>query len=383
MALLAIDSCNLAFTRHFLWLTRSFSMDAAESRRMALSLMRDMLTAIDNLEGDAKDSVIDTVITSLQAARDSALDECGDDDDDDRDDGAIEGYDAPCGCDGATHAHTISDTESIHTIRVHLLRQLATNPELSKQTIHFPTKGENATCTEESTITVDAFLYDDDAINDMMDSGSIPSSYCRACGSKDVEQLNIISHSMSMHQLKFMFNDILSTYITPQADAPIDSLLDVGSRLGAVLYAGYYLSTIPKLIGVELSTAHGDLQLATVSKFQLDDRVQILKDDIRNQEAAFSSASILVLNNVFEFFGDQDYRQELWMWVLSRVQPNQFLITSPSIETSLEAAELDCDVMQHVTPIPLEYPSPVVDDDEYAEDARSLFLYKVTSPFKT
>jgi hypothetical protein len=88
---------------------------------------------------------------------------------------------------------------------------------------------------------VDGFLYGDDTeIDQLCESGHMSRSFCGDCHSKNIEDLSkqvsvisqkdFISHSATVAQLKFIFSkDILG-------DLSGKTVVDVGSRLGAVLY---------------------------------------------------------------------------------------------------------------------------------------------------
>ena len=51
-------------------------------------------------------------------------------------------------------------------------------------------KLQNADCTKTTTIHVDAFLYDDEAIDDLVDAGRLSRNYCKQCGSHQVAALS-------------------------------------------------------------------------------------------------------------------------------------------------------------------------------------------------
>eukprot|EP00122_Pirum_gemmata_P011768 Pgem_evm1s10908 len=53
---------------------------------------------------------------------------------------------------------------------------------------------------------------------------------CCSCGSKKTKMLDFISHSMSLPQLNFMFKNMLPSLANK-------TVVDVGSRTGAVLYS--------------------------------------------------------------------------------------------------------------------------------------------------
>lgn len=80
-------------------------------------------------------------------------------------------------------------------------------------------------------VHVDGFLYTEDDVDELCDSGKLSRNYCLKCGSKETRPLNFISHSASVVQLQFLFQVLLKDKIQNKV------VLDVGSRLGAVLYA--------------------------------------------------------------------------------------------------------------------------------------------------
>jgi precorrin-6B methylase 2 len=69
-----------------------------------------------------------------------------------------------------------------------------------------------------------------------------------------------ISHSASKENLGRIFKELL-----PPLDGKI--LLDIGSRLGAVLYGAYVFSTAQKIIGIELNQDMVSLSSEMVNKY--------------------------------------------------------------------------------------------------------------------
>ena len=60
--------------------------------------------------------------------------------------------------------------------------------------------------TDANTVTIDAFLMDDDELAAAQESGELPTEYCLDCGSHRTEPLRYISHSASRAQLRRMFS---------------------------------------------------------------------------------------------------------------------------------------------------------------------------------
>ena len=78
---------------------------------------------------------------------------------------------------------------------------------------------------------MDAFLYNDKDVEELGLNGKLKNHYCIDCGSKNIESLNFISHSASTLQLRYIFEHVLNGI-----EINDKTVLDIGSRLGAVLY---------------------------------------------------------------------------------------------------------------------------------------------------
>ncbi|XP_061223560.1 uncharacterized protein LOC133219918 isoform X6 [Neopsephotus bourkii] len=118
-------------------------------------------------------------------------------------------------------------------------------------------------------IHVDAFLYDDDFVDSLCEEGKMSRSYCTECGSYKTASLEFISHSFSLMELKFLYQHVL-----PDLTGKV--VVDVGSRLGAVLFAGYLYSSASQLYGVEMNADFCQLQEMMVTKYQFIDRIKLL-----------------------------------------------------------------------------------------------------------
>lgn len=49
---------------------------------------------------------------------------------------------------------------------------------------------QNSDCDPSTTVHVDAFLYDEDTVDDLCDEGHMSRNYCQPCGSHDVKPLS-------------------------------------------------------------------------------------------------------------------------------------------------------------------------------------------------
>lgn len=118
-------------------------------------------------------------------------------------------------------------------------------------------------------------------------------------------------------------------------------LVDVGSRLGPVLWMGYLFSHAKQLIGIELSKTFAALSQQIVKDFKMSDRVKIIQDNVLNQAEVLQSGDIIVLNNVFEWFTEKEQLRNLWDFVTKNVtKKGAIVVTVPSIEESLANADV-------------------------------------------
>ena len=122
-----------------------------------------------------------------------------------------------------------------------------------------------------NTQFVDSFLYDEDDVDCLVEDGSLSRYYStdeRSFGSRQVKPLTFLSHSFSTQDLAFIYGDEVLGDLTGQ------TVLDVGSRLGAVLYHGYYHSKASQLVGVEMNPFFDQMQRKIVADFGLGDRIK-------------------------------------------------------------------------------------------------------------
>ncbi|XP_051250600.1 uncharacterized protein zgc:109986 isoform X2 [Dicentrarchus labrax] len=200
------------------------------------------------------------------------------------------------------------------------------------------------------TVHVDSFLYDEDQVDSLCENGTMSRSYCLTCGSHRTAPLDFLSHSFSIPELQFLFENVLP-------DLSGRMLVDVGSRLGAVLYGGYVFSAASQLVGVELSEDFVRLQEDIVHRYNLSDRVQVLHSDVCLQNVLLQNADVLIMNNVFEFFMEPTEQVRAWNFIMKNFRKKgSLLVTVPSLQESLntlqeavqpgwvEELPVDCDV---------------------------------------
>ncbi|GIY57121.1 hypothetical protein CDAR_466711 [Caerostris darwini] len=212
--------------------------------------------------------------------------------------------------------------------------------------------------SNEPIIHVDSFLFEDDHIDALVEEGKLSRNYCKKCGSVDVAPITFISHSASVQRIEFIFQ-----YMLPDLSGKV--LLDVGSRLGAILYGAYYCSSASKIIGVEINQDLCKLQNHIIEKYNLQDRIQVICDNICNLPEAIKSANVIILNNVFECFMSKENQEQIWLWLRNNVtNPGTILVTVPSMEETLSPLETGIDISSWLKKIPITDPVAVLKMDD-------------------
>ncbi|MEE6493192.1 hypothetical protein FKM82_016758 [Ascaphus truei] len=186
---------------------------------------------------------------------------------------------------------------------------------------------------QQPTLHVDAFLYDDETIDSFCEDGKMSRNYCVSCGSRKTAPIDFLSHSFSLLELKFLFQHVL-----PDLSGKV--LVDVGSRLGAVLYA-------------------------------------VFQADICNQRSLLQDADVVVLNNVFEYFLDEVEQLKAWKYIRGDLrQKGCLLVTVPSLQESLAKLKMNIQLEQWVEEIELD-PDVYLGPDTDQQSLSDIHLYCV------
>lgn len=219
------------------------------------------------------------------------------------------------------------------------------------------------------TVHVDSFLYDEDQLDSQCEEGTMSRSYCLTCGSYRTAPLDFISHSFSISELQFLFENVLP-------DLTGRMLVDVGSRLGAVLYGGYVFSSASQLVGLELNNDFVELQNKILQKYKMADRIQVLHTDVLLQNVLLQNTDVLIMNNVFEFFMEPCEQIRAWRFIMENLRKRgSLLVTIPSLQESLNRLQ---ETLQPgwVEELPVDY-DVYLGRDTDPDALRQIHLYRV------
>lgn len=275
-----------------------------------------------------------------------------------------------------TNTCTTSEEKRIKEIIKDIKKRVPLNAILMSEKIHLP-EGKNSDCYPSRTVHIDSFLYSDEDVNQLCDEGKLSRFFCMECGSHNTGPLTFISHSSSLPQLRFIFEAALPTLLSSFDQC---CLVDVGSRLGAVLYGAYHFSKIQKIVGVEINSELCELQQEMIDGYNMCDRIEVRCSNICNELNLLKEADIVVLNNVFEFFLPAPEQIRTWRILRDALSKSGcILVTVPSLEeATLFNSEPCVDVDEWVMPCTVNYWVPTISSsDEDIEDFQSIFFYKV------
>jgi hypothetical protein len=262
---------------------------------------------------------------------------------------------------------------NLHSIVTQLREKVPLQAILPTERTLWPEYGIESDCKAESTVHVDSFLYDDDEVDELVEQGLLSRHYCRACGAHSTAPLTFISHSLGRQQLRYIFKALL-----PQEMLQGKTILDVGSRLGAVLFAGFFYSPA-RLVGVEMNEELAKLQKDFIENHEMGSRLAIVQDDIRNQPQIVEGSDVIVLNNVFQFFLPPQDQVLCWEFLKSHSKKGTVLVTNPSLDALTDHLQLSFTMDQWVDKPDTQLTAAKYagTDSELFEDLTKICLYQV------
>ncbi|KAG5480888.1 hypothetical protein LSCM4_06457 [Leishmania orientalis] len=241
---------------------------------------------------------------------------------------------------------------------------------------------------------VDAFLYSEDDIEKLVKAKKVSREYCRRCGSTDVGLTEFITHSFSQDQLVylscFLFPHLLDMVVASDETSRPLSIVDVGSRLGIVLWACAFslqwgllaprrsvtagadagdAAADVQLVGVELDAAFVKISQGVLRRFfaprrwhapklnaplhsaaadsvstalaDISSNIQLLQSNCFDAAAAavLGDSSLVVMHNVFEYFcATVVEHARCWLKLRRLVhRSGQLLVCSPALQETFGA----------------------------------------------
>ncbi|CAD2217552.1 hypothetical protein, conserved [Angomonas deanei] len=215
-----------------------------------------------------------------------------------------------------------------------------------------PNSGE-VSATAAPVVSVDAFLYDEEDVQQLIEKGQLSDRYCLECGSMKTGLTEFITHSFSRDQLVFIVCYVLP-YLRNELQCDVSKLVEVGARFGNLLWACFAAAeerqtVVKEVVGVELDQKMVDVQRALLTRFCSRPKptnpltCRIVHSDCFEGEgkAALTGGDVLVLHNVFQYFV-QTPADHVRCWTTLREtanRPGQILLCSPPIEETLSGVD--------------------------------------------
>ena len=109
------------------------------------------------------------------------------------------------------------------------------------------------------------------------------------------------------------------------------TIIDIGSRIGAVLYGAYYYSAASRIVGVEINSDLCRIEQGIVEKYKLGDRVSVVEGDMCTLGDLIRTGDVVVLNNVFDWFMATEVQVTMWTFLRATLAPGSLLVIIPSL----------------------------------------------------
>jgi len=238
----------------------------------------------------------------------------------------------------------IPGTMMLNRIAADIRARVPLEAVMPTENIIHPTTGDDSTLNSVNSVSLDAFLYDEMEEEMLIQKGLLSRSYCQDCGSRNIEDLTFITHSCSRERLEYIFCGLL-----PPLDGK--TVVDIGSRIGAVLYGAYYYSKAAKIIGVEMNSELCKLQGEIVEMHKLGDRVSVAEGDMCNMAGLIRTGDVIVLNNVFDWFMEPQLQIKMWQFLRTTLATGCLIVSIPSLESSLEHLNTGINLAGWVRPV--------------------------------
>lgn len=226
-------------------------------------------------------------------------------------------------------------------IKSELRKKVPSNAIMNSEVILYPTVGEDSHLHEKNCTHVDAFLYDENDVDELIDQGKLATHHCLDCHSTNIESITYITHSTSKERLQYIFQRGL-----PSLKGKV--VLDVGSRLGVVLYAAYVYTEATEIIGVEINKELCKLQNDLVNRFKLVDRIRIIEGNILERGDIVEKANVITLHNVFEWFMSIEEQVTIWKFLHKNIKVGTIIVAATAIEDTLTLLNTSIDCKQWV-----------------------------------
>ena len=156
--------------------------------------------------------------------------------------------------------------------------------------------------------------------------------------------------------------------------------MDVGSRIGAVLFGSFIHSKAQNIIGIEMNTELCNTAMQTCLKFNMNSRIQVINAELSTKTEILRQTDVVILNNVFDWFAPINIQVQLWQLIRQNVKPGSLIVTIPSLQEALRILpnHANIDLGSWVQACPPFRPERI-SKNLLNDKLESIFLYSVKS----
>uniref|UniRef100_A0A0N4ZRR6 Arsenite methyltransferase n=1 Tax=Parastrongyloides trichosuri TaxID=131310 RepID=A0A0N4ZRR6_PARTI len=282
----------------------------------------------------------------------------------------------------------LTDEDILQSYAARIRDLVPVDATLESENIIFQNTGPDSDCKPKTTIHVDAFLYDDELMEYMIDEGIIKPHYCKDCFSSNIERKEFISHSLSIVQQCYIFKHLIPQFCSLEGKV----ILDLGSRMGAVIYGANILTNGKcRVIGIEMNHDWCDLQRLMIkdkeATLKRNDNgiidIEVCEGNILDYRDVLLQADIIIMNNVFSFFNDVNEQKTLWTFVFKNLKKGSLLIHNPKLDSDF-FSHLKLDFNYEDVIEPLNYKAVLkkfaAGDENKKADCDEIRIYRILSP---
>lgn len=99
--------------------------------------------------------------------------------------------------------------------------------------------------------------------------------------------------------------------------------------------------------------------------------------DVRLFPQLVSSADVVVMHNVFEFFAPPEIQRDLWLALRQLIKRGALILTAPSLDQALSTLDTNIQLDQWVEQLDIQTTSMDDDDEDSVPEMDLVNLYRV------
>lgn len=144
------------------------------------------------------------------------------------------------------------------------------------------------------------------------------------------------------------------------------------------MFQAYFYTNAKNIFGIEINEQLHKIQKQIITDYNLNDRIQIINDDILNRGDIMDTFDIVILNNVFEFFLDSEQEIKIWRFLKNKLKKGCLVATIPSVEETFVRLDVFEEFSSWLKLTAVQQPeNGFLLDDEDEADFHEMYLYTI------